>query len=138
MGYYYSLLSRFLATAPSLHPGDVFLPDAWCNSPFFRFPHYITMTIYRSKIVDRQVGRNAELFAQAIGEMETPEERYPYLRILISILEQAHPEWNQAPHKDRQMSHLIHQMSNDTLDMDEVAEIVRVRDEERGYFSDQR
>jgi hypothetical protein len=96
------------------------------------------MTIYRSKIVDRQVGRNAELFAQAIAEMETAEERYPYLRILISILEQAHPEWNQAPHKDRQMSHLIHQMSNETLDMDEVAEIGRVRDAERGYFNDQR
>ena len=28
------------------------------------------------KIIDRQVGRNAELFAKAITELETPEERY--------------------------------------------------------------
>ena len=89
---------------------------------------------HREKIVDRQVGRNAELFARAITELETPEHRYPYLRILISIVEQAHPEWNQAPQKDRQMAQMISKMSGHTLDVDEVAEVVRVRDEERGYF----
>ncbi|GIV59961.1 DUF4290 domain-containing protein [Rhodocaloribacter litoris] len=94
------------------------------------------MTIYREKIVDRQVGRNAELFAQAIGQLETAEARYPYLRILISIIEQAHPEWNQAPQKDRQIAHLIMRMSKGTLDLNEVAEVVRVRDEERGFFYD--
>lgn len=88
------------------------------------------------KIIDRQVGRNAELFAKAITELETPEERYPYLRILISIVEQAHPEWNQAPQKDRQMAQMISKMSNDQLDVDELAEVVRVRDEERGFFYD--
>jgi hypothetical protein len=88
------------------------------------------------KIVDRQVGRNAELFARAITDLETPEQRYPYLRILISIVEQAHPEWNQAPQKDRQMAQMISKMSDDLLDVDEVAEVVRVRDEERGYFYD--
>ena len=88
------------------------------------------------KIVDRQVGRNAELFAQAITNLESPEKRYPYLRILISIVEQAHPEWNQAPQKDRQMAQMISKMSDDLLDVDEVAEVVRVRDEERGYFYD--
>lgn len=88
------------------------------------------------KIVDRQVGRNAELFAKAITDLETPDERYPYLRILISIVEQAHPEWNQAPQKDRQMAQMISKMSNDLLDVDEVAEVVRVRDEERGFFYD--
>ncbi len=88
------------------------------------------------KIVDRQVGRNAELFAKAITNLETPDERYPYLRILISIVEQAHPEWNQAPQKDRQMAQMISKMSNDELDVDEVAEVVRVRDEERGFFYD--
>ena len=90
---------------------------------------------YPNKVVDRQVGRNAQLFAQAIAGMDTPEARYPYLRILISIIEQAHPEWNQAPKKDRQIAHLIVQMSPE-LDIDEVAEVVRVRDEERGYFYD--
>ena len=84
-------------------------------------------------MIDRQVGRNAELFAQSISAMDTPESRYPYLRILISIIEQAHPEWNQAPKKDRQIAHLICQM-NALLNEDEVAEVVRVRDEERGYF----
>lgn len=86
-------------------------------------------------MVDRQVGRNAELFAQAISRMETPEGRYPYLRILISIIEQAHPEWNQAPSKDRQIARLATEMSNG-LNEDEVADVVRVRDEERGYFYD--
>lgn len=91
---------------------------------------------YDEKIADRQVGRNAELFARSIADLETAEERYPYLRILISIIEQAHPEWNQAPQKDRQISHLVDHMSKGALDMDEVAEVVRVRDEERGYFYD--
>lgn len=90
---------------------------------------------YTEKVVDRQVGRNAELFARSIADMETAEARYPYLRILVSIVEQAHPEWNQAPHKDRQIAHLIGQMSGG-LDGDEVAEVVRVRDEERGFFHD--
>ncbi|HEV2126850.1 MAG TPA: DUF4290 domain-containing protein [Chloroflexota bacterium] len=91
---------------------------------------------YAAKIVDRQVGRNAELFARAIGGIESPERRYPYLRILVSIMEQAHPEWSQAPQKDQHLSHLISQMSEGKLDGGEVAEVVRVRDEERGYFYD--
>ncbi|MEX0820641.1 MAG: DUF4290 domain-containing protein [Rhodothermales bacterium] len=86
-------------------------------------------------MIDRQVGRNGELFAQAIAELETAEQRYPYLRILASIVEQAHPEWNQAPNKDRQIARLILEMAG-KLDEDEVAEVVRVRDEERGHFYD--
>ncbi|MFQ5568470.1 MAG: DUF4290 domain-containing protein [Rhodothermales bacterium] len=89
---------------------------------------------YNTKIVDRQVGRNAELFAQSIAKLETAEQRYPYLRILISVIEQAHPEWNQAPQKDRQIAFLINQMGKGEMDMDELAEVVRVRDEERGFF----
>ena len=91
---------------------------------------------YSDKIADRQVGRNAQLFARSISDLETPEERYPYLRILASIIEQAHPEWNQAPQKDKQIAYLIGQLSDGALDRDEVAEVVRVRDEERGYFYD--
>lgn len=90
---------------------------------------------YPHKMIDRQVGRNAELFAQSIAGVESAEKRYPYLRILVSIIEQAHPEWNQAPHKDRQFANLVHEMAT-TLDEDEVATVVRVRDEERGYFYD--
>ncbi len=91
---------------------------------------------YDKKIVDRQVGRNAELFAQAIAQLDSAEARYPYLRILISIIEQAHPEWNQAPQKDRQIAYLIDQLSQGTINSDEAADVVRVRDEERGYFYD--
>ena len=91
---------------------------------------------YDTKVKDRQVGRNAELFAQSVGDLETPEDRFPYLRILISIIEQAHPEWSQAPQKDRQIAQAISIMSNGVLDVDEVAEVVRVRDEERGYYYD--
>ncbi|MEM1268818.1 MAG: DUF4290 domain-containing protein [Bacteroidota bacterium] len=87
----------------------------------------------KTTIVDRQVGRNAELFAESISKLETKEARYPYIRILISIIEQAHPEWNQAPNKDQQIGHLIVMMSHGRLDLEEVSEVVRVRDEERGY-----
>jgi len=90
-------------------------------------------SLFRDKIVDRQVGRNAELFAEAIGAMPTAEERYPYLRILISVLEQAHPEWNQAPQKDRHIAHVVFKMSRGQVAMDETSEVVRLRDEERGY-----
>ena len=87
---------------------------------------------YDRRILDRQVGRNAQLFAEAIAELDGPEERFPYLRILVSLIENAHPEWNQAPQKDRQIAELAYHLSNKTLEQDEVADIVRVRDEERG------
>jgi hypothetical protein len=91
---------------------------------------------YDNKIIDRQVGRNAQLFAQSLGDLDTPEKRYPYLRILISIIEQAHPEWNQAPQKDKQIAFLIGQLSQEGVDQEEAALVVRVRDEERGFFYD--
>jgi len=88
---------------------------------------------YEQKIVDRQVGRNADLFALTIGELKTPEERYGYVRILISIIEQAHPEWNQAPNKDKQIAHLIFHMSRGGVPKEETEHIVQLRDEERGF-----
>mgnify|MGYP006926900920 CR=1 FL=1 len=94
-----------------------------------RFP---TMR-YDSRMVDRQIGRNAELFAQSIADIDTKEERYPYLRILVSLIEQAHPEWKQSPQKVEQMTDLACQLSEDALDADEVKEVIQVRDHERGY-----
>ncbi len=94
---------------------------------------FLTAMTYEEKIVDRQVGRNGDLFASSIGEMETKEERYPYIRILVSIVEQAHPEWNQAPTKDQQISLLVFRMSRGGVNREEVAEIVRLRDAERGF-----
>lgn len=90
---------------------------------------------FERKIVDRQVGRNAQLLAEAIASLGGEEARYPYLRILVSLIEYAHPEWNQAPQKDRQIAELVSELSGGTLETDEVAAVVRVRDEERGYVS---
>jgi hypothetical protein len=92
------------------------------------------MPLYDTKILDRQVGRNAQLFAQSIAGLDAPEQRYPYLRILVSLVEVAHPEWNQAPSKDQQIAELIVQMSDGALARQEVADVVRVRDEERGIM----
>ena len=86
-----------------------------------------------SAIVDRQIGRNAELFAQSIAEIDTKEERYPYLRILVSLVEQAHPEWKSAPNKAQQFADLIDRLSQGALAEDEVKEVVQLRDKERGY-----
>ena len=88
---------------------------------------------YDTTMTDRQVGRNAELFAQSIADLDSKEERYPYLRILVSLIEQAHPEWRQAPNKAEQVARLAVELSDGGLDADEVEEVVQVRDEERGY-----
>lgn len=90
---------------------------------------------YDRRILDRQVGRNAQLFAEAIGGLETPAERFPYVRILASLIETAHPEWSQAPQKAEQVAEVAVALSNNTLDRAEVADVVRVRDEERGVGS---
>jgi hypothetical protein len=90
---------------------------------------------YDARMVDRQIGRNAELFAQSIAEIDSKEERYPYLRILVSLIEQAHPEWRQAPNKAEQMTNLACELSGDALDAEEVEEVVTVRDRERGYHN---
>jgi len=91
---------------------------------------------YENKIADRQVGRNAQLFTEAISKIESKEERFPYLRILSSVIEQAHPEWNQAPNKDRQIANIVFKMSSGKIDVEEMAEVVRIRDEDRGYYYD--
>jgi len=98
--------------------------------------HRGTMKLYVDRIIDRQVGRNAQLFAQSLSQLEQAESRYPYLRILVSIIEQAHPEWNQAPEKDQHIAQLVQILSDNKLPADEVASVVRVRDEERGYYHD--
>ena len=90
---------------------------------------------YDERMVDRQIGRNAELFAQSIAEIDSKEERYPYLRILVSLIEQAHPEWRQAPNKAEQMANLASELSGDALDAEEVEHVAKVRDRERGYHS---
>lgn len=87
---------------------------------------------YDAAIIDRQIGRNAELFAESIAEIDSKEERYPYLRILVSLVEQAHPEWKSSPNKAEQYTDLITQLSKGGLDETEVTEVVQMRDRERG------
>ncbi len=88
--------------------------------------------LYEDKIVDRQVGRNAQLFSRAISELPSPAERFPYLRILVALIEQAHPEWGQAPEKGRQIADLATEMSAQSLEAEEVMIAVRARDADRG------
>lgn len=86
---------------------------------------------YDRKILDRKVGRNAQLFAQAIARLDTPRDRFPYLRILISLIEKAHPEWERSQKKCRQVSRLVGQLSDGALCEKEVTAVVEVRDDER-------
>ena len=88
--------------------------------------------VYDRRILDRQVGRNAQLLAEAAGGLPSAEARFPYLRILVALIENAHPEWSQAPQKAAQVAELAVAMSDRALDADEVADVVRVGDEERG------
>ena len=88
--------------------------------------------LYDRRILDRQVGRNAQLFAEATGALGSPEERFPYVRILVSLIENAHPEWSKAANKATRIAELAVALSNETLDRQEIADVVRVRDEERG------
>ena len=86
---------------------------------------------YDDHIIDREVGRNAQLFSQSIAEMDTAAERYPYLRILVSIIEQAHPEWKETINKSGQIAHLIDQLSGGAISEEEVEEVVQMRDAEQ-------
>ena len=120
--------------------GEIVLLEGIANErQYFRVDHFVRKRFQffktRSILFKKQTS-HAQLFAQSLADLASPEERYPYLRILISIVEQAHPEWTQAPSKDRQIAHLIGLLSNGKLNDDEVADIVRVRDEERGFFYD--
>ncbi len=101
-------------------------PDATVPEPLAPLPRF------DRRILDRQIGRNAQLFAEAVGALETPEARFPYVRILTALVETAHPEWAQAPQKETLISDLVTALSGGTVDAAEVADVVRVRDEERG------
>lgn len=86
---------------------------------------------YDREILDRKVGRNAQLFARAIARLDTPRARFPYLRILISLIEKAHPEWDGSSKKCRHVAQLARQMSEDALCEKEVTNVVQMREDER-------
>ncbi|HHP7236843.1 DUF4290 domain-containing protein [Longibacter sp.] len=86
---------------------------------------------YDNVMVDRQVGRNAELFSRSIASLDTAEERYPYLRILVSLVEQAHPEWKSMPTKNEQVTDLVVRLSDGQLDEEEVKEVLKMKTKEK-------
>jgi hypothetical protein len=86
---------------------------------------------YDNVMVDRQVGRNAELFSRSIASLDTAEERYPYLRILVSLVEQAHPEWKSTPTKNEQVTDLVVRLSDGQLDEEEVKEVLKMKTKEK-------
>ncbi|PSQ81822.1 MAG: DUF4290 domain-containing protein [Bacteroidetes bacterium QS_8_68_15] len=86
---------------------------------------------YPRRILDRKVGRNAQLFACAIAQLDTPRARFPYLRILVSLIEEAHPEWERSPKKVRQVAQLAGRLSDGALCPDEITDVIEARDRER-------
>ncbi|PEN12241.1 DUF4290 domain-containing protein [Longibacter salinarum] len=86
---------------------------------------------YDNVMVDRQVGRNAELFSRSIADLDSREERYPYLRILVSLVEQAHPEWKSTPTKDDQVTDLVVRLSDGKLDEEEVKDVLKMKTKEK-------
>lgn len=90
---------------------------------------------YDREILDRKVGRNAQLFAQAIARLDTARARFPYLRILVCLIEKAHPEWTRSDQKRQQVAQLAEEMSGGALCTEEVAAVAQVRDDEQHYRS---
>ncbi len=86
---------------------------------------------YNETMFNRQLGRNAQLFAHAIGRMETPEERYPYIRELLAVIEEARPEWAEAAHKAPLYAHLVRELCGPLVTDEEIEAAVRTRDAER-------
>lgn len=83
---------------------------------------------YSRRILDRKVGRNAQLFARAIAQLDTPRARFPYLRILVSLIENAHPEWERSAKKHRRVAQLAGRLSGGALCPDEVTDVIKARD----------
>ena len=89
---------------------------------------------YNEKMLNRQIGRNAQLFAGVVSTLDTPEARYPYLRILVNVIEGVRPEWVQVEQKAQLFTHLINEMAEAPIDADEIARVVAVRDAERAFL----
>ena len=89
-----------------------------------------------TKMIDRAIGRNAEMLAQALTGLTTAQERYPYIRVLVGLVEQARPEMAAAPTKDALIARAILHLSKGALNQAEVAEVVRIRDAEQGIVQE--
>lgn len=76
---------------------------------------------------NRQLGRNAERYAQAIATLDTPQARYPHLRTLVGVIEQSRPEWITVGRKDQLFAELIGELGAD-VPAEEVARAIAARD----------
>ena len=85
---------------------------------------------YNETMFNRQLGRNAQLFAREIGRMDTPEARHPYLRELLAVIEEARPEWAEAEHKASLYTHLLRELCGAVVGDDEIEAAVRAREAE--------
>jgi hypothetical protein len=86
--------------------------------------------------LNRQIGRNAHLFAEAITRMETAEERHPYVRMLIDVLEQRRPDWSLVEDQRALYMHVIGQMSGNAIAEEEIDLALNVRKIERSLLQD--
>jgi hypothetical protein len=79
------------------------------------------------KTFNRQLGRNAQHYAEALAGLDTAEARYPHLRTLVGVIEQSRPEWITVARKEELFTELIHQLGAD-VPTDEVGHAIRARD----------
>ncbi len=79
------------------------------------------------KMFNRQLGRNAQRYAEALASLETAEARYPHLRTLVGVIEQSRPEWITVGKKDELFAELIRELGAD-LPAEEVAQAIHARD----------
>ena len=82
-----------------------------------------------NKMFNRQLGRNAQGYAEALAALDTPAARYPHLRTLVCVIEQSRPEWITVGRKDELFAELIRDLGAD-VPADEVAQAIRARDTE--------
>lgn len=73
-----------------------------------------------TSLLNRQLGRNVQLLVDALAEMPTPAERFPYLRSLVALVEDVRPEWAHAPGKADMMAHLVMQLGGAVIDPEEI------------------
>ncbi len=79
------------------------------------------------KMFNRQLGRNAQRYAEALASLDTAEARYPHLRTLVGVIEQSRPEWITIGRKDELFAELIRDLGAD-LPAEEVAQAIHARD----------
>lgn len=79
-------------------------------------------------LLNRQLGRNVQLLIDALAEMPSAAERFPYLRSLVAHIEDVRPEWAHAPAKAEMMAHLVTQLGGAVIDPEEIRVALAARE----------